>query len=57
MEEKLIIAVSGYPELYDVSLFIYRDVKNKKTDAWKKVSEIETHRGYVAVTLSVISIS
>ena len=28
MEEKLIIAVSGFPELYDTSLFVYRD--NKK---------------------------
>jgi len=27
MEEKLIIAVSGFPELYDSTLFVYRDVK------------------------------
>ncbi|KAG9259522.1 hypothetical protein AMEX_G27817 [Astyanax mexicanus] len=39
MEERLIIAVSGFPVLYDVSLFAYRDL-NKKNDAWKKVSEI-----------------
>ncbi len=45
---KMIIAVSGFPEVYDVSSFIYRDVQ-KTTDAWKKVSEIETHKGYVAV--------
>ncbi|XP_061580331.1 transcription factor Adf-1-like [Cololabis saira] len=39
MEEKLIIAVAGFPELYDVTLFIYRDIR-KKFEAWKKVSEI-----------------
>ena len=39
MEEKLIIAVSAHPVLYDTSLFVYRDVLKKNT-AWKKVSEI-----------------
>ncbi|XP_073725513.1 uncharacterized protein [Misgurnus anguillicaudatus] len=39
MEEKLIIAVAGFPIIYDVSLFDYRDV-TKKNDAWTKVSEI-----------------
>ena len=39
MEDKLIIAVSSFPELYDVSLFMYRDTK-KKNDAWRKVSGI-----------------
>ena len=29
MEDKLIIVVSGFPELHDTSLFVYRD--NKKT--------------------------
>ncbi len=36
--------------------FIYRDVQKNQTDAWKKVSDTETHEGYVAVILSVISI-
>ncbi|XP_051538788.1 uncharacterized protein LOC127432047 isoform X2 [Myxocyprinus asiaticus] len=39
MEEKLIIAVAGFPVIYDLSLFAYRDI-NKKNDAWTKVSEI-----------------
>ena len=39
MEDKLIVAVSGFPELYDASLYIYRDIK-KKSDSWKKISEI-----------------
>jgi len=30
MEEKLIIAVSSFPELYDTSLFVYSDNKKKK---------------------------
>ncbi len=39
MEEKLIIAVAGFPVIYDVSLFAYRDI-NKKNDGWTKVSDI-----------------
>ncbi len=39
MEERLIIAVAGFPIIYDVSLFAYRDI-NKKNDAWTKVSDI-----------------
>ncbi|XP_076849144.1 uncharacterized protein LOC143497197 [Brachyhypopomus gauderio] len=39
MEERLIVAVSGCPALYDVSLFIYRDLV-KKNEAWQKVSEM-----------------
>ena len=31
MEEKLIIVVSGFPELYDSTLFVYRDIKKKNT--------------------------
>uniref|UniRef100_A0A667X0S8 MADF domain-containing protein n=1 Tax=Myripristis murdjan TaxID=586833 RepID=A0A667X0S8_9TELE len=38
MEEKLITVVSGFPELYDPSLLLYRD-KNKKNDAWRKVGD------------------
>ena len=33
MEEKLIIAVSGFPELYDTSLFVYID--NQKLSSRK----------------------
>ncbi len=39
MEERLIIAVAGFPIIYDVSLFAYRDI-NKKNEAWIKVSDI-----------------
>ncbi|KAK7149182.1 hypothetical protein R3I94_008711 [Phoxinus phoxinus] len=38
MEERLILAVSGYTELYDSSSYFYRD-RNKKDLAWKKISE------------------
>ncbi|XP_077073440.1 transcription factor Adf-1-like [Siphateles boraxobius] len=38
MEEKLILAVSGQPELFDSSSYFYRD-RNKKDLAWKKISE------------------
>uniref|UniRef100_A0A8C1MZ46 Transcription factor Adf-1 n=1 Tax=Cyprinus carpio TaxID=7962 RepID=A0A8C1MZ46_CYPCA len=38
MEDKVIIAVCAYPELYDTSLYFYRS-RNKKDLAWKKVSE------------------
>ncbi|XP_077089916.1 uncharacterized protein LOC143741489 isoform X2 [Siphateles boraxobius] len=38
MEEKLILAVSGHPELFDSSSYFYRD-RNKKDLAWKKISE------------------
>jgi len=36
MEEKLIFAVSGFPELYDTTLFVYRDNK-KKHDSWRNI--------------------
>ena len=36
---ELIIAVSGFPELYDTSLFVYRD-NRKKNEAWRKVADI-----------------
>uniref|UniRef100_A0A671M358 MADF domain-containing protein n=1 Tax=Sinocyclocheilus anshuiensis TaxID=1608454 RepID=A0A671M358_9TELE len=39
MEERLIIAVAGFPVIYDVSLSVYRDVKIKNV-AWTKVSEV-----------------
>ncbi|ROL51198.1 Transcription factor Adf-1 [Anabarilius grahami] len=38
MEDKLIVAVCGHPELYDVSSYFYRD-RNKKDLAWKRISE------------------
>ncbi|XP_055057393.2 uncharacterized protein [Misgurnus anguillicaudatus] len=38
MEEKLIIAVCGHPDIYDTTSYFYRD-RNKKDLAWKKVSE------------------
>ena len=38
MDEKLIIAVSGVPELFDASLFVYRD--NRKNEAWRKVADV-----------------
>ncbi|XP_034725477.1 uncharacterized protein LOC117943446 [Etheostoma cragini] len=39
MEEKLIIAVAGFPIIYDMTLFAYRD-KLEKNEAWDKVAEI-----------------
>ncbi|XP_058629593.1 platelet glycoprotein Ib alpha chain-like [Onychostoma macrolepis] len=38
MEDKVIIAVCGLPELYDTSSYHYRN-RNKKDLAWRKVSE------------------
>lgn len=38
MEEKLILAVSVHPELFDSSSYFYRD-RYKKDLAWKKISE------------------
>ncbi|XP_051977935.1 uncharacterized protein LOC127639764 [Xyrauchen texanus] len=38
MEEKLILAVSSHPELYDSTSYFNRD-RNKKDLAWKRVSE------------------
>ncbi len=38
MEDKIIIAVCGHPELYDTASYFYRNM-NKKDFAWKKVSE------------------
>ncbi|XP_049451174.1 transcription factor Adf-1-like, partial [Epinephelus fuscoguttatus] len=38
MEEKVVIAVCGYPELYDTTCLLYRDC-NKKEQAWVKVAE------------------
>lgn len=37
MEERLIYAVSLYPELYNSSLSSYKDY-SKKADAWRSVS-------------------
>ncbi|KAK0153079.1 Transcription factor Adf-1 [Merluccius polli] len=39
MEEKLIVAVTAHPELYDCSCPLYRD-RNKKDRAWVSVSEV-----------------
>ncbi len=38
MEDKLIVVVCGYPELYDTTSYFYKN-RNKKDLAWKKVSE------------------
>ena len=38
MEEKIVVAVSGFPEIYDTMSYIYRD-RNKKELAWRKISE------------------
>ncbi len=38
MEDKLILVVCGYPELYDTTSYFYKN-RNKKDLAWKKVSE------------------
>ncbi len=40
MEDKLIVVVCGYPELYDITSYFYKN-RNKKDLAWKKVSEEE----------------
>ncbi|XP_076613208.1 uncharacterized protein LOC143336771 [Chaetodon auriga] len=39
MEYKLIMAVSGFPSLYDSNLLTYRDL-NMRSDAWRQVAEI-----------------
>ena len=38
-KEKLNIAVYGFLQSYDPTLFFYRDSK-KKNDAWRKVSDL-----------------
>ncbi|XP_034540614.1 transcription factor Adf-1-like [Notolabrus celidotus] len=38
MEERLIVAVCCYPELYDTSSYFYQN-RNKKEHAWRNVSE------------------
>ncbi len=38
MEDKLIVVVCGYMELYDTTSYFYKN-RNKKDLAWKKVSE------------------
>ncbi len=37
MEQKLVVAVAGYPELYDFTNRNYHNV-NKKHQAWRQVS-------------------
>ena len=39
MEDKLIVAVTAHPVLYDTSCRLYRD-RYKKEQAWSKVSEV-----------------
>ncbi len=39
MEDKLIVAVTAHPELYDTYCGLYRD-RYKKEQAWIKVSEV-----------------
>ncbi len=55
MEEKLIIAVVGFPVIYDVSLFAYRDI-NKNNYAWTKVSDIVAVPGELLMCITVIYI-
>ncbi len=38
MEDKLIVVICGYPELYDTTSYFYKN-RNKNDLAWKKVSE------------------
>ncbi len=38
MEDKSMVVVCGYPELYDTTSYFYKN-RNKKDLAWKKVSE------------------
>ncbi|KAL3067606.1 hypothetical protein OYC64_017351 [Pagothenia borchgrevinki] len=38
MEEKIVVAVSGFPEIYDTMSYFYR-YRNKKELAWRKISE------------------
>ncbi len=38
MEDKIIVVVCGYPELYDITSYFYKN-RNKKDLAWKKVSK------------------
>ncbi|XP_073686726.1 peroxisomal 2,4-dienoyl-CoA reductase [(3E)-enoyl-CoA-producing]-like [Garra rufa] len=42
MEDKIMVAVCGYPELYDISSYYYRN-RNKKDLAWKKVNAMTRH--------------
>ncbi len=44
MEDKLIVVVCGYPELYDTTSHFYKN-RNKKDLAWKKVSEEDGQSG------------
>ncbi|XP_029281250.1 uncharacterized protein LOC115028793 [Cottoperca gobio] len=39
MEHKLILAVSGFPSLYDTNSLTYRDL-NMRAESWRQVSEI-----------------
>ncbi len=50
MEDKLIVVVCGYPELYDTTSYFYRK-RNKKDLAWKKVSEEDGRSGKLQKTL------
>ncbi len=55
MEEKLIIVVVGFPVIFDVSLFAYRDI-NKKKYAWTKVSDIVGVPGELLMCITIIYI-
>ncbi len=50
MEDKLIVVVCGYPELYDTTSYFYKN-RNKKDLAWKKVSEEVGQSGKLLKTL------
>ncbi len=48
MEDKLIVVVCGYPELYDTTSYFYKN-RNKKDLAWNKMSE-EVRQSVVNLT-------
>ncbi len=50
IEDKLILVVCGYPELYDTTSYFYKN-RNKKDLAWKKVSEEVGQSGKLLKTL------
>ena len=62
MEDKLIVAVTAHPVLYDTSCLLYRD-RYKKEQAWNKVSEVAGLPGkfckyvFVACLQLLVSIS
>lgn len=56
MEERLIYAVSVYPELYNSTLSSYKDF-SKKADAWRSVSLQTELPGKIALSRMLMLIS